>query len=108
MGYEVDCALALLWSSLTPPRSTSLSPVNTSTVMSIERTRERARTHLDDVLRATLQPNAFSSQCTVQHGATGMVEVVRCRMDRKLYGLKSMLKGVVRREAYRFSPVYER
>lgn len=107
MGHEVDCALALLWSSLTPARSTSLSPVNTSTIMSIERTRERARTHLDDVLRASLQPNDFSSQCTLQHGATGMVEVVRCRMDRKLYVLKSMLKGVVRREAYRFSPVYE-
>lgn len=107
MGHEMDCALALLWSSLTPSRSISLSPANTSTIMSIERTRERARTHLDDVLRASLQPNDFSSQCTLQHGATGIVEVVRCRLDRKLYVLKSMLKGVVRREAYRFSPVYE-
>ena len=104
MGHELDCALALLWS--TPGSQTAISP-SPSRVLSIERVRGRARARLDDVLRASLHPGDFSSQCTLQHGATGMVEIVRCRLDRKLYVLKSTLKGVARREAYRFSPVYE-
>ncbi|WFC99256.1 hypothetical protein MYAM1_002000 [Malassezia yamatoensis] len=49
----------------------------------------------------------FTSLSTLQHSATGTVEVVRCKFDQRLYVMKSILKGVARREAYRFSPVFE-
>ena len=47
------------------------------------------------------------SLSTLQRSATGVVEVVRCKFDRRLYVLKSVLKGVARREAYRNSPLLE-
>lgn len=103
VGRELDCALALLWGQA---HSVS-APLPSSSALSVERVRGRARACLDDVVRASLQPGDFSTQCTLQHGATGIVEIVRCKMDRRLYVLKSTLKGVARREAYRFSPVYE-
>ncbi|KAK0535226.1 hypothetical protein OC835_002420 [Tilletia horrida] len=44
----------------------------------------------------------------LQRSRAGIVEVVRCRLDRKLYVLKSMLKGVARREPHRTSPMTEK
>jgi len=96
LGRELDCALALLWATDHVPRHIQL-----------ERTRAFVRTRLEDIQQASLQAADFASLCTLQHGATGTVEIVRCRMDRQLYVLKTVLKGIARREDFRFSPVYE-
>lgn len=96
LGRELDCALALLWATGHVPRHVQL-----------ERTRAFVRPLLEDIQQASLQAADFSSQCTLQHGATGTVEIVRCRMNRQLYVLKTILKGIARREDFRFSPVFE-
>ncbi|KAK0550687.1 hypothetical protein OC861_003264 [Tilletia horrida] len=44
----------------------------------------------------------------LQRSRAGIVEVVRCRLDRKLYVLKSMVKALARREPHRSSPLTER
>ncbi|WFD22553.1 hypothetical protein MEQU1_001225 [Malassezia equina] len=96
LGRELDCALTLLWATGQVPRH-----------IQIERTRAFARTRLEEIQQASLQTTDFTTQCTLQHGATGTVEIVRCRMNRQLYVLKTILKGVARREDFRFSPVFE-
>lgn len=96
LGRELDCALALLWTAGTVPRH-----------VEVERMRVFVRGRLEEIQQASLQTADFASQCTLQHGATGTVEIVRCRMNRQLYVLKTILKGVARREDFRFSPVFE-
>lgn len=96
LGRELDCAQTLLWGVSGGAEAPSL-----------ERARAAAHARLEALQRAALQPSDFHGEHTLQRGATGTVEVVRCRLDRKLYVLKTILKGVARRESYRFSPVLE-
>ncbi|KAI3628426.1 hypothetical protein CBS14141_000129 [Malassezia furfur] len=96
VGELLDGALAILWHSQRIPR-TSLAGQLCS----------EALPRLEEVRTYVLSERDFAALSTLQHGATGTVEVVRCKFDRRLYVMKSILKGVARREAYRFSPVFE-
>lgn len=96
VGELLDGALAILWHSQRIPR-TSLAGQLCS----------EALPRLEEVRTYVLSERDFAALSTLQHGATGTVEVVRCKFDRHLYVMKSILKGVARREAYRFSPVFE-
>lgn len=96
LGVQLDCALAALWCVQNVPRG---APLDIACAPALARMRE-----LD---AQSLQIGDFASLCTLQHGGTGTVEVVRCRFDRRLYVLKSTVKGIARREASRFSPVLE-
>lgn len=96
VGELLDCALAILWHSQSVPRN-SLA----------DRLCRSARPSLQEVAQYVLGERDFAALSTLQHGATGTVEVVRCKFDQRLYVMKSILKGVARREAYRFSPVFE-
>lgn len=93
IGARLDGALAMLW--CTQARG------------QVSNVRKSAMSSLEALARDTLSERDFGSLTTIQRGATGTVEVVRCRFDKRLYVLKSMLKGAARREAYRFSPVIE-
>ncbi|WFD33376.1 hypothetical protein MCUN1_000189 [Malassezia cuniculi] len=93
IGARLDSALAILWSTRTQSSTASV--------------RARALPALKTLARDTLSERDFGSLTTLQRGATGTVEVVRCRFDRRLYVLKSILKGAARREPYRLSPVFE-
>ncbi|WFD30855.1 hypothetical protein MSPP1_001879 [Malassezia sp. CBS 17886] len=97
VGAALDYALAILWTSQGIPRSVPAGQLCAD-----------ARLSLAGLDEAGLTQHEFATLCTLQHGATGTVEVVRCRLDRQLYVLKSTLKGVARREACRLSPVFER
>lgn len=96
-GFRLDTALALLWSAWRIP----------SGVADTNMLRQRALPQLEAVAHQALSERDFVSLSTLQRSATGVVEVVRCKFDRRLYVLKSVLKGVARREAYRNSPLLE-
>lgn len=96
LGALLDCAFSILWHNQSVPRNTF-----------VEQLCRRAVPELRELSQHALSERDFTSLSTLQHGATGTVEVVRCKFDRHLYVLKSILKGVARRESYRFSPVFE-
>lgn len=96
LGEQLDAALALLWHSQSVPVHSL-----------VDRLCKSALGELHLLAQHTLAEADFATLSTLQHGATGTVEVVRCKFDRRLYVMKSILKGVARREPYRFSPVFE-
>lgn len=93
---RLDRALAILWSSC----------VTFKGIRGSAECRD-ALPHLRELAQCMLCEKDFVSMTTLQRSATGAVEVVRCKLDRQLYVLKSALKGVARRESTRFSPVFE-
>ncbi|PKI84525.1 hypothetical protein MVES_001644 [Malassezia vespertilionis] len=96
LGAQLDCALAVLWTSKNVPHNSMVAKLYRDAAPALRK-----------LSAANLTERDFSSLYTLQHGATGTVEVVRCKFDRRLYVLKSILKGVARREPYRCSPVFE-
>ncbi|CAD6978796.1 unnamed protein product [Tilletia controversa] len=134
-SLRLDLALAMLWSAakLTilaePARPLTAGPHSTS----LHGQRSRSPTHGprtgSSSPQAAADPNSFRNTIipvlrslptlilterdfiplnNLQRSRAGIVEVVRCRLDRKLYVLKSMLKGVARREPHRTSPMTEK
>ncbi|KDN52392.1 hypothetical protein K437DRAFT_18383 [Tilletiaria anomala UBC 951] len=93
----IDLAVALVWSSqhIKPHRDANLC-------------RRNAMPLLKRLPRTMINENDFSPLNNLQRGGTGMVDVVRCKNDRRLYVLKSILKGAARREPYRMVPMTEK
>ncbi|KAE8230115.1 hypothetical protein CF326_g4891 [Tilletia indica] len=133
-SLRLDLALAILWSAakLTlladPARPLSTIPLST---LSNGRLRSPADIPTNNGVSscAAIDPNPFRRAVipvlrslptlilterdfiplnNLQRSRAGIVEVVRCRLDRKLYVLKSMIKGVARREPHRTSPMTEK
>lgn len=62
---------------------------------------------LRSVGQATLAPNDFPSVTALQRSSAAYVEIVRARFDRQLYVLKTVIKGIARRESNRCNPGFE-
>lgn len=88
-GCDVDAALALLWA----PHS-GLSGAE--------------RAELARVPELMLHEADYTSVRNLQRGGPGMVDLVRCRHDGRVYVLKSTLKGAAGRERYRINPMLEK
>lgn len=93
---EIDLALAVLWSAKPLRRSTDANAI-----------RQAALPHLKQLPRAMMHDGDFSHVKTLQSAGTGVVDVVRCRHDRRVYILKSVVKGAARREPFRNVPKLE-
>lgn len=94
---QLDLALALIWSACRtdPRRDSNILRLN-------------ALPKLDTLPGLCWSEKDFSSTRVLQKGYPAVVEVVRCKHDRQLYVLKTILKGPARREPGRGSPLYER
>lgn len=93
-GAQIDSALAVWWAA----QRAGAPPTGAGT---------GALPALRALAHDALSERDFGALTTLQRGATGAVEVVRCRFDRRLYVLKSVLKGAARREPFRLSPMLE-
>lgn len=97
LGKKLDASLAVLWS--TPSSS---KDCNTN--------RQAAYASLKSVQNVALSESGrdLSSIICLESNREGTVELVRCRMDRKIYVLKSTTKGAAKRGYRSNAPVTER
>ncbi|PWN29440.1 hypothetical protein BDZ90DRAFT_230311 [Jaminaea rosea] len=91
----VDLALETFWSS---------SRLGTR---DINTTRLRALSHLQQLSKISLETSDFPSVTSLQRSSAAYVEIVRSRFNRQLYVLKTVVKGLARRESNRCNPSFE-
>ncbi|CAO1628199.1 unnamed protein product [Parajaminaea phylloscopi] len=92
---DLDLALEALWSSSRleqPDRN---------------QTRIQALPKLRQLSAAALSASDFPNVTSLQRSAAGHVEIVRSRFDRQLYVLKTVVKGLAKRERQRCNPSFE-
>lgn len=92
---ETDLGLEALWSS------SRLEHADRN------RTRIQALPTLRQLSVAVLKPSDFPTVAPLQRSAAGYVEIVRSRFNRQLYVLKTVVKGLARRESHRCNPSFE-
>ncbi|KAN0061284.1 hypothetical protein ACQY0O_006130 [Thecaphora frezii] len=96
LGRELDLALAVLWSSNGIPTGNDPNPF-----------RSAALPHVKTLTRLNFTIDDFKSLKTLQRSSGSFVEVVRCKLDRQLYVLKTIVKGFAKRNAAIQSPTCE-
>lgn len=98
LGRKLDASLAVLWSA----------PSSSSKDFNLDR--KAAYSTLKSVLNVALSESSrdLSSIICLESNREGTVELVRCRMDRKIYVLKSTTKGAAKRGFRSNAPVTER
>ncbi|EPQ31424.1 uncharacterized protein PFL1_00759 [Pseudozyma flocculosa PF-1] len=96
LGRELDLALAILWSSSGIPHGKDANPF-----------RAAALPHIKTLPRLSFSIDDFKSLKTLQRSSGSFVEVVRCKLDRQLYVLKTIVKGFAKRNAAIQSPACE-
>ncbi|UZJ52780.1 hypothetical protein CBS101457_002100 [Exobasidium rhododendri] len=98
LGRQLDTSLAILWSTPFP------STVDANAI------RHGAQTALKSLLNVSLSESSrdLSSITCLESNREGTVELVRCRLDRKIYVLKSTTKGAAKRGYRSNAPVTER
>ncbi|PWN49089.1 hypothetical protein IE53DRAFT_370061 [Violaceomyces palustris] len=96
LSRSLDLALAILWSANNVPPGKDHNPLR-SAAMPVLRNLPSLCLKLDD----------FRSLQTLQKGAGNLVEVVRSRLDSRLYVLKTVVKGIVKRQPSTHSPTFE-
>jgi len=132
-SLRLDLALSMLWSAakialaaepLCRPSAGLRSPapipghsgsgggsqdgLGSKTALDPNPLRRAALPILNSLSTLMLTERDFIPLNNLQRSRAGIVEVVRCRLNRKLYVLKSILKGVARREPHRTSPMTEK
>jgi len=97
LGRQLDASLAVLWSAPSTSRDNNTS-------------RNAAQSSLKSLLNVALSESSrdLSSITCLESNREGTVELVRCRMDRKIYVLKSTTKGAAKRGYRSNAPVTER
>lgn len=91
----IDLALEALWSNARLEHKDR------------NQTRVSALPQLRELSTSVLAPADFPSVTSIQRSAAGYVEIVRSRFNRQLYVLKTVVKGLARREGQRCNPVFE-
>lgn len=97
LGRLLDASIAVLWSA--PPYSVDSNQV-----------RLAANSSIKSILNVALSESSrdLSSITCLESNREGTVELVRCRMDKKIYVLKSTTKGAAKRGYRSNAPVTER
>lgn len=106
---ELDCAIALVWASKLSNFGSSVrkelppaapSPRTKAAMLALPK--------LEALPKQLLNLNDFETVNNLQQGGTGTVDIVRCKADKRVYVLKSVIKGVARREPHRVVPMIEK
>ncbi|PWN22904.1 hypothetical protein BCV69DRAFT_100728 [Microstroma glucosiphilum] len=92
-SLALDLALASWWSQTPETRKRFCS--------------QAAQDRLKDLTTAVPAPNDFPSVTSLQRSSAAYVEIVRSRFNRQLYVIKTVVKGLARRESNRCSPAFE-
>lgn len=97
LGNLVDASLTVLWSAPVSSKDTNIP-------------RCLAQVSLKTITHTALSESSrdLSSITCLESNREGTVELVRCRMDRKIYVLKSTTKGAAKRGYKSNAPVTER
>ena len=106
---DLDLAIAVVWASKLANFGSSVrrdlppvapSPRTKATMLALPK--------LESLPKQLLNLNDFETVNNLQQGGTGTVDIVRCKADKRVYVLKSVLKGVARREPHRVVPMIEK
>ncbi len=96
LGRLLDISLVIAWSADGIPPTRDPNPF-----------RAAANPALVDLRQASLQVQDFKSVKVLQKSAGSLVEVVKSRLDGRVYVLKSLVKGFARRNAAIQTPINE-